>query len=202
MVFFCSPVGAGAVGNLISAVGPDYHASNAVVAWVSGIGGSVLLGIGSLAGGFVCDRLNRLTVYALSGLIAAACGTYLALAPATPFTYGAGYAGYALSTGLAYTAFSALVLDVLGLGRRAAATGTSLLTSVGNLPVAYMTWLDGVGYKHAGVPGLMGVDALANGGGGFLLLLLAWFCASRWNAPAMELAIPVAEAGKQGVGTI
>jgi MFS transporter, PAT family, beta-lactamase induction signal transducer AmpG len=195
MVFFCSPVGAGAVGNLISAVGPDYHASNAVVAWVSGVGGSILLGIGSLAGGFVCDRLNRLTVYALSGLIAAACGTYLALAPATPFTFGAGYAGYALSTGLAFTAFSALVLDVLGLGRRAAATGNSLLTSVGNLPVAYMTWLDGVGYKHAGAPGLMGVDALANGGGGLFLLLLAWFCASRWSAPATELAIPVSEAG-------
>jgi MFS transporter, PAT family, beta-lactamase induction signal transducer AmpG len=184
MVFFCSPVGAGAVGNLISALGPDYRASNAVVAWVSGAGGSVMLGIGSLTGGFVCDRLNRLTVYALSGLIAAACGAYLALAPGTPFTFSAGYAGYALSTGLAFTAFSALVLDVLGHGRRAAATGSSLLTSVGNLPVSYMTWLDGVGYKHAGALGLMGVDALANGGGGLLLLLLAWFCASRWSAPA------------------
>jgi PAT family beta-lactamase induction signal transducer AmpG len=180
---------------LISAVGPDYHASNAVIALVSGVGGSVLLGIGSLTGGFVCDHLNRLTVYALSGLIAAACGAYLALAPATPFTFGAGYAGYALSTGLAFTAFSALVLDVLGHGRRAAATGSSLLTSVGNLPVAYMTWLDGVGYRHAGALGLMGVDALANGGVALLLLLLAWFCASRWSAPATELAIPVPEVG-------
>jgi hypothetical protein len=153
-----------------------------------------MLGIGALAGGFVCDRLNRLTVYALSGLIAAACAAYLALAPATPFTFGAGYAGYALSTGLAYTAFGALILDVLGLGCRAAATGTSLLTSIGNLPVAYMTWLDGVGYKHAGARGLMGVDALANGGGGLFLLLLAWVCASRWSATTTELAIPVSEA--------
>jgi hypothetical protein len=88
------------------------------------------------------------------------------------------------------------VLDVLGLGRRAAATGNSLLTSFGNLPVVYMTWLDGVGYKHAGAPGLMTVDALANGGGGMLLLLLAWFCASRWSATPTELAIPVAEAEK------
>jgi hypothetical protein len=60
--------------------------------------------------------------------------------------------------------------------------------------VAYMTWLDGVGYKHAGVVGLMGVDALANGGVGLVLLLLAWLCASRWSAPATELAIPVSEA--------
>jgi MFS family permease len=184
LVFFASPVGAGAVGNLISSVGRDYHASGTEVAWVSGLGGSVLLALGAFAGGFVCDRIHRMSAYAVSGLIAAVFGAWLALGPATPFTFGAGYAGYALSTGFAYTAFTSLVLDVLGHGRRAAATGYSVLLSFGNFPVAYMTWVDGVGYRHGGARGLMGVDALANGVCGVLLLVVARLCARRWIASA------------------
>jgi hypothetical protein len=36
-----------------------------------------------------------------------------------------------------------------------------------------MTWLDGVGYRHGAVRGLMTVDALANGIGALVLLLVA-----------------------------
>jgi PAT family beta-lactamase induction signal transducer AmpG len=182
MIFFCSPVGAGALGNLISSVGPDYHASGSEVALVSGLGGSILMSLGALAGGYICDRAHRMTAYAVFGMAAGVFGTYLALAPATAFTYGAGYSAYAFSTGLAFAAFTALVLDVLGAGNRAAATGYALMLSFGNLPVAYMTWVDGVGYKHGGVRGLMSADALANGVGGILLLALARHCARRWKS--------------------
>jgi MFS transporter, PAT family, beta-lactamase induction signal transducer AmpG len=181
LVFFLSPVGAGAVGNLISGAGPDYHASAAEVAWITGAGGGVFTGLGAALGGFVCDRIYRMTAYSLSGLLAALCGVWLMLGPATPFTYGAGYAAYALTTGIAYAAFTALVLDVLGRRRRGAATGYSLLVASGNLPVVYMTWLDGVGYKHEGARGLMGVDAAANGVAGVVLLLVAIYCTKRWN---------------------
>jgi predicted MFS family arabinose efflux permease len=147
------------------------------------------MGIGGLAGGFICDRLHRMTAYALFGMLAAVFAVWLALAKATPFTYAAGYSGYAFSTGLAYTAFIAVVLDVLGHGRRAAASGYSLLISFGNLPVTYMTWLDGVGYKHAGTRGLMGVDALGNGLVGLLLLLVARYCARKWRTEPREDAL-------------
>jgi len=36
-----------------------------------------------------------------------------------------------------------------------------------------MTWLDGVGYRYGTVRGLMTVDALANGLGALVLLLVA-----------------------------
>jgi len=181
LVFFLSPVGAAAVGNLISGVGPDYHASGTEVAWITGAAGGVFTGLGAALGGFICHHLQRTTAYSLAGVLAALCGAWLMLGPATPFTYGAGYAAYALSTGIAYTAFTALVLDVLGQRHRGAATGYSVLNALGTLPVVYMTWLDGVGYKHPGVRGLMGVDAAANGVAGLLLLLVAIYCAKRWN---------------------
>jgi hypothetical protein len=64
----------------------------------------------------------------------------------------------------------------------AAATGFALMLSFGNLPVAYMTWVDGAGYKHGGARGLMSADALASGIGGLLLLVLARYCARRWKS--------------------
>jgi len=89
--FLASPVGAGAVGNLISGLGPDFHAPASEVAWVTGVGGSLLIGLGGLCGGFICDRLHRMTAYALAGMLGGLCGIWLGFAPATPFTYGAGY---------------------------------------------------------------------------------------------------------------
>ena len=91
LVFFLSPVGSSAVANLISSVGPDYHASDAQVAWVSGLAGGLLSALGCVVGGFVCDRLSRMTAYALAGLLSAIFSAWMALGPATPFTYAGGY---------------------------------------------------------------------------------------------------------------
>jgi MFS transporter, PAT family, beta-lactamase induction signal transducer AmpG len=187
LIFFLSPVGAGALGNLISSVGPDYHASTSEVAWVTGLGGGLLLAMGGVLGGFVCDRMHRMTAYAVFGILSGIFALWLAFGPPTPFTYGAGYAGYAIFNGFAYAAFLALVLEVLGAAGRAAATGYTLLFCSGNLPVVYMTWLDGVGYKHAGARGLMGVDALSNVAGGLLLVLVARYCARNWKASGLRV---------------
>jgi MFS family permease len=177
LVFFLSPVGSAAVANLISSVGPDYHASDAQVAFVSGVAGGLLSALGCLMGGWICDRISRTAAYALAGLLSVPFSAWLAFGPATPFTYAGGYIGYSLSAGIAYAAFTALELDVLGPRTHAAGTAYSLLGASGNLPIAYMTWLDGVGYKHFGARGLMTVDSLANGIVGALLLLFAIYYA-------------------------
>jgi MFS transporter, PAT family, beta-lactamase induction signal transducer AmpG len=179
LVFFLSPVGSAAVVNLISSIGPDYHASDAQVAWVSGLAGGLLSALGCLIGGWICDRMSRRAAYALAGLLSVPFSAWLAFGPATPFTYAGGYAGYALAAGIAYAAFTALELDVLGRRPHAAGTAYSLLAGSSNLPIAYMTWLDGVGYKYSGTRGLMAVDLLANGIGGVLLLLFAVYCNRR-----------------------
>ena len=180
LVFFLSPVGSNAVANLISSVGPDYRASDGQVAFVSGLAGGLLSALGCLAGGFICDRMSRMAAYALAGMLSAVFAVWMALGPATPFTYAGGYTGYALAGGFAYAAFTALELEVLGKRRHAAGTAYSLLGASGNLPIVYMTWIDGVAYKHSGTRGLMGADALANAAGGVLLLAFAGYAARRW----------------------
>ncbi len=123
--------------------------------------------------------MNRMSAYALAGLLSAAFSAWMALGPATPLTYAGGYIGYALAAGIAYAAFTALELDVLGKRTHAAGTAYSLLGASGDLPIVYMTWLDGVGYKYSGARGLMGVDAFANGVGGLILLLFAVYAGKR-----------------------
>jgi MFS family permease len=186
LLFFLSPVGSAAVGNLISGLGPDYRAPANEVMWVSGIAGGLLNALGSFIGGFVCDRMNRMMAYALSGALASICAFYLAFAPHSAWTYGLGYSGYALAAGFAYAVFTALVLEVQGRRRHAAGTAYSLFVASGNLPILYMTWLDGVAYKHGDlvgspVKGLMLMDAVANGGVAILLYVVARYALRSWK---------------------
>lgn len=181
LVFFLSPVSSGAVANLISSVGPDYHAPDVEVLWITGIAGGLLSAVGAFLGGYVSDRMNRMTAYALCGGLCALFAIYMGLARPTAFTFGAGYSGYSIATGFGYAVFTALVLDVLGRRQRGAGTSYALLVASGNIPISYMTWLDGVGYKHWGARGLMGVDAIANGGGAVVLLMVAWYARRLWN---------------------
>ncbi len=182
LLFFLSPVGSAAVASLISGVGPDYHASSVEVMWISGVAGGLLSAFGSLMGGRVADRMNRMLAYVLGGGLSAIFATYLAFGHATAWTYGFGYSGYAIAAGFAYAVFTALVLEVIGENRHAAGTAYSLLCASGNLPIAYMTWLDGQGYQRWGAKGLMGVDALANAAGGLLLLLVAYGSRRFWTS--------------------
>jgi PAT family beta-lactamase induction signal transducer AmpG len=195
MVFFLSPVSSAAVGNLISGLGPDYRAPAVEVMWISGIAGGLISAFGSFAGGYICDHMNRMAAYALGGGIAAVFAFYLAFAPHSAWTYGLGYSGYALAAGFGYAVFTALVLEVLGHRRHAAGTAYSLLVSSGNVPILYMTWLDGIAYKHglqgSAARGLMTMDAAANAVFALLLFGVAYYARRHWKF-AEEEEEPVA----------
>jgi predicted MFS family arabinose efflux permease len=192
LVFFLSPVGSAAVVNLASGLGPDYHAPPNEVMWISGIAGGLLSALGSVVGGFVCDHMNRMHAYALSGGLAALFAAYLGFASHTPWTYALGYSCYSIAAGFAYAVFTALVLEVMGRRHHAAGTAYALFVATGNFPILYMTWLDGVGYKYGAVRGLMTVDALANGLGALVLLLVARSAARyfRDSEPAPQTIAP------------
>lgn len=180
LVFFLSPVGTAAISNLISGVGQDYHASGNEVAVVTGFAGGLLAAFGCYIGGFVADKMNRMVAYALAGGFAAIFGAWLAFAPLTPFTYGAGYSGYSIAAGFAYAVYTALLLDVVGKTKHAAAFAYSTLNASGNASIMYMTRLDGLGSRYWGVRGLMATDAVANGGFMVILLLVAAYAGHHW----------------------
>ena len=118
--------------------------------------------VGSLAGGFVCDRMARRLACAVAAILMGMCGAGMMLAPLTQPVFAAGVSLYLMTQGFAYAAYSALLLELIGAGGRSAATRFTLYNAVGNVPVTYMTWLDGQGYKRFGPRGLLGTDALSN----------------------------------------
>ena len=175
LLFFLSPIGAGALMNLFSAVAPEFHASAGFVMIVVVIGG-VLTPSGAILGGIICDRFDRWRVYPIAGLTAAASAGAMLLAPLTPATYLAGAAAYALSTGFCYAAFMSLAFELVGSKTAASGTRFTIFMAAVNVPVAYMLRLDGWGNARGGVHGMLAVDALSNAIFGiiFLVGVLAW----------------------------
>ena len=164
------PLGAGAAQGLFSAIAGRWHASANLVAITTGIVGGVVAAVGCLAGGWLSDRMRRRVAYATSGVILAAVGTLMALAPQNAYTYAIFTLGYQFATGMVYGCFTGFVLEVIGVG--AIATKYNALASLSNIPIWYMTLvLGGVSDDHGAVTMLF-VDAGA-GMIGLAVLLLA-----------------------------
>jgi MFS family permease len=151
------PIGTGAASNLWSAVADEWHASANSVALVNGTLGGVVSIVGCLVGGYLCDRIDRKFAYALYGIVQALCAVAMAIAPRSETMYIAFTLLYAFSTGLCYASFSAVVLEAIGKG--AAATKYSLFASLSNMPIAYMTYVDGVAHERVSSAGMLYTEA-------------------------------------------
>jgi PAT family beta-lactamase induction signal transducer AmpG len=152
------PIGTGAASGLWSAVADDWHATADTVALVTGVLGGIVSAFGCLAGGYLCDRMNRKTAYALYGLVQVVCAIAMAVAPRTEPMYIVFTTIYAFISGLTYAGFSAVVLEAIGLG--AAATKYNLFASLSNMPIAYMTVVDGWAHTRWGSSGMLNTEAV------------------------------------------
>ncbi|HEY4123516.1 MAG TPA: MFS transporter [Rhizomicrobium sp.] len=152
------PIGTGAAQNLWSAVAGDWHASADTVALVNGAVGGVVAMFGCIAGGFISDLLDRKTAYCAFGLISAVVAVAMALAPRTEIAFVVFTLIYAFGLGFCYASWGAVVLEAIGKG--AAATKYNLLASISNMPIAYMTLVDGWGQEKWGSGGMLYTEAL------------------------------------------
>jgi len=114
--------------------------------------------VGCVAGGWIADRVGRWWSFFGAGATMAAIALAIAVAPRTPGAYVFGVLCYAFSQGLAWAAFTALVLYAIGRG--AAATKYGILFSLGNVPTAYMTAFDGWVHDRSGVARMLEAEAL------------------------------------------
>ena len=115
------------------------------------------------------------------------------LGPLRPSTYFLGSTLYLFTVGACYAMFTAVVLEFLGDSGMSGSARYSIINSMGNVPVAYMIAVDGLGYGRWGTRGLAGADAVVGFLGG--ALLLAHFLAHRQKTLApVESVIAVSEA--------
>jgi PAT family beta-lactamase induction signal transducer AmpG len=152
------PIGSAAAQGIFSGqIATDWGASAELVATTSGLAAGVAATIGCLVGGWLSDRAGRRMAYMLGGALLAVIAAGMALAPQDPTMYAIFTLAYQFGGGVAFGTFTGFVLDIIGTG--AAATKYNALASLSNIPILYMTKVDGWASTEYGPVTMLFVDA-------------------------------------------
>jgi len=171
IVLMSLPLGAGAAQNLWSAVAGDWHASADTVALVNGALGGVISMFGCVIGGYVCDHMDRKTAFNLFSIVLALSALAMAIAPRTEAMFVVFTCLYAFILGFSFAAFGAVVLEAIGKG--AAATKYNVLAGIANVPIIYLTRIDGWAHQRWGSNGFLLAEALVPVAGTIVFILIA-----------------------------
>jgi MFS transporter, PAT family, beta-lactamase induction signal transducer AmpG len=158
LLLFVLPIGTAAAGNLWPAVADDWHAGADTVALVNGLLAGLIAMAGCLAGGYTCDFMDRKSAYALFGIAQALCAVAMALGTRTPVAFVVYTSIYSFLGGCIWAAFSAATLEAIG--RSSAATKYNLMACFANVPITYMTVVDGHAQGRWGSNGMLYTEAL------------------------------------------
>ena len=156
-----SPCATGGAQSLLPAIASQYSVGGSGVMWMNGIGGGAALALGALCSTLVPANWDRRLTYAAAGVTNALAAIFL-LAANRPAVYLAGTAFYLATEGLCAARSVALIVEIVGPEARDASTLFSLLNAAVSLPIVYVTWLDGVGFRYFGLRGLLLTDAGLN----------------------------------------
>jgi hypothetical protein len=162
IVCFVSPTACFALTNLFSGMGEDFHTPESLVTALNGTAVAVVCSAGCLAGIWFCSRYLRRDVYIVTGFGGAAAALGMIWAPHTLVWYATGVLVYNFFQGINYTAFTSLSLEIVGPGNPLSSTQIALLAASANLPISYMTAVDGHFHTTHGLRGMLAVDALSS----------------------------------------
>jgi uncharacterized membrane protein YfcA len=132
------PVGTGAAQVVLAQakVAAFWGAGEHEVELMQGLASGFVTAVGCFAGGWLCQRIRPRTAYAGIGVLMAAVTTAMALCPNRVGFYVFFSLAYAFTIGLAYAAFTALVLVAMGAG--SGATKYSIFASLSNFPIWWL----------------------------------------------------------------
>jgi PAT family beta-lactamase induction signal transducer AmpG len=164
------PIASGSAIGLLPGVAQDYGVNGQHMAWMNGVAGALLMAGGSLAATLIPARFRASVAYLTVALVNAATLGVLWLGPLRPDTYYVGVTLYLFTIGAAYAMFTAVVLEFLGQSGKSGSGRYSIINSMGNVPVVYMSALEGWGGKMWGARGLSGTEAVAGTVGAAVLL--------------------------------
>lgn len=165
-----SPLSSGAMIGLLPELARDYGVSAAQVAWTNGLGGALLMAAGAVTATLIPVRVPAAIAYVSVGLANAAALAILAFGPLHPAAYFAGTVLFLFTIGVGYAVFTAVALEFLGASGKSGSARYALINAMGNLPVAYMSWVDGRGYALGGPRAMPGIDAAVTAAAAAVLL--------------------------------
>jgi PAT family beta-lactamase induction signal transducer AmpG len=193
LICFVSPTACFALTNLFSGMGSDFHTPESWVTALNGPGVAVVCSLGCLAGIWICGRFLRRTVYIGAGFGGASAALALIWVPHTLVFFATGVLLYNFFQGINYTALTALEFEIIGPGNPLASTQIALLTAASNLPISYMTAIDGHFHTTHGLSGMLAVDGISSVVVGTTLLLAFRWLGVRRSSGQMKLEAALAD---------
>ncbi len=181
-----APICSGALIGLLPGLATDYGVTGAQVAWINGVGGALLTAVGAYVASLIPVRVRASVAFPISGLVNAAAASIFALGPQRPAVYFTGTVLFLFTIGAGYALFTGVSLEFLGPSGKSGSARYAIINSFGNLPVAYMSYLDGRAYAHWGPRAMPAADAILAALGASLLL--AHFVLSRRRRQARSAA--------------
>ena len=115
---------------------------------------------GAITYPLIPTRVRAPVAYLTVGLINEAMLAIVWLGPLRPSTYLIGSTLFLFTVGASYAGFTSVVLEFLGKSGKSGSARYSIINALGNIPVASMVLIDGLGYAHWGIRGMPGIDVI------------------------------------------
>jgi MFS transporter, PAT family, beta-lactamase induction signal transducer AmpG len=159
LLLFLSPCSSFVMPNLLGALGADFHASARAVSFWGGVGAFIPGLLGCFVFPVIARRVRLRFFYLANGILGCLFTLSLVVMPHTTGTFAAALFGEYLFQAVAFSIQIGIVFEAIGPDNPLAATTFSFLTAATNVPVTYVTLLDGRAYAKAGITGTLFVDA-------------------------------------------
>jgi len=187
LLLFLSPCSSFVMPNLLGGLGADFHASARAVSFWGGVGAFIPGLLGCFIFPVIARRVRLRFFYLANGILGCLFTLSLVVMPHTTGTFAAALFGEYLFQAVAFSIQIGIVFEAIGADNPLAATTFSFLTAATNVPVTYVTLLDGRAYAKAGITGTLLVDAAI----GIVTCLVAGTVLARMEA---KRAVVAAEA--------
>jgi len=188
MIALLFPIAGGAACFIWSSVGADWHVGPDAVSLSTGTLSGLATIVGCAIAGPAADKIGAWWVFLGASVLMGLSTLMMIVLPLTPLPFWIGVLTYSITSGFGNTGFSAVILRAIGT--ELSATRYAFMSSLGNIPVAYMTALDGRLHDAYRIHGMLWAETLAGLGTAFIFAIcLKTLNILRAKAPAVEPVI-------------
>lgn len=159
LLLFLSPCSTFTLTNLLGGLGADFHASARAVSLAGGVGAFIPGLLGCFLFPVIARRVRLRWFYFANGILGCLFTLSLVVLSHTTLTFALSVFGEFLFQAIAFSIQIGLVFEAIGPDNPLAATTFSFLTAATNVPITYVTLIDGHAYSIGGITRMLFTDA-------------------------------------------
>jgi len=180
LLLFLSPCSTFVLPYLLGGLGADFHASGRAVSLAGGAGALIPGLLGCSLFPMIARRVRLRSFYFANGIVGCLFTLSLIVLPHTILTFALALIGEYLFQAISFAIQIGIVFEAMGPDNPLAATTFAFLTAATNIPVTYITFIDGHAYSFGGIVGMLLTDAAI----GILTCIVAAIVLAKFDSTA------------------